>query len=82
MSLREDDGATNDFSEAVTYSHRYSEDREGWSANWDSNQRRGYEEWEMHRRDQEKDFWGNIVDDGCWVEMTYTVSAARAPQPL
>jgi hypothetical protein len=77
MTLREDDGASDDFSEGVAYQHRYDEDNQGWAGHWDKSNRQGHEGWEMLRRNRETNWLGKVTEEGCHVKMTYTVTARK-----
>ena len=79
MTLREDDGARDDFSRSTVYQHRYGEDNEAWAGNWNESTRRGHEEWTLNIRARETNWIGSITEEGCYTNMTYTVVASRNP---
>lgn len=77
MTLRESDGATNDFSKSTTYTHRYNEDNQAWAGNWNKTTRRGHENWTLNIRARETNWIGGVTEEGCYTEMTYTVVASE-----
>lgn len=77
MTLREDDGANDDFSESAAYQHRYDEDNQAWAGNWNKTTRQGYESWTINKRARETNWIGQVTEEGCYVVMTYTVTARK-----
>lgn len=75
--VREDDGATNDFTRSATVRHVFQARTQSWMGNWNESTRSGSQTWGVKLRDQEKNIWGKIVKDGCYFQMKYSVSAHR-----
>ena len=79
LTVRESDGANNDFTRSTTYQHRFNNDfnEAAWSSYWDQSKRQGSEAWEIKLRDRQTNWIGSVTEDGCHFRMTYTVTARQ-----
>jgi hypothetical protein len=80
LTLRESDGSSNDFSRSKSFVHTFVKSSDKWDPSnnnytWNASKRSGSQRWDIFTRDQEKNIFGAITEEGCSSTVRYTFSA-------